>query len=358
MKQQFDIQQLAAEIVNRAKRKEDYVADSRDLELVPHPETDEDGSRLQQPGIRVGDTGEFALSDLAHSQIADHTGIPKKYYDVMRTQQPELLASNVNTWFNAKPSRRMVRTLDGRGRAFLSDRYQRMDDDAFAEIVLPVVYETKGAEIVSTGMDDERTHIKFVSSRLEREVKVGDPVQFGIAFSNSEVGRGRLQGSLLVYRLVCSNGMISGEDAFGANHVGARHGKRDLGEIFKLDTVAADGKATLLKLRDFATEILSERRIDEVVERMRSLTAIEIKRPAEAVEKLAKAQGLSEGEQESVLAHLIRGGDLSMWGLLNAVTASAQDEGLSYGRATDLEGIGGRVLALGKADYRELAAAA
>ena len=38
--------------------------------------------------------------------------IPAKYYDLMQTQKPELLAENVNSWFADKPSSYMVRSMD------------------------------------------------------------------------------------------------------------------------------------------------------------------------------------------------------------------------------------------------------
>jgi len=39
------------------------------------------------------------LTEWAHSQLAEKTGIPKKYYDRMReAEEYELLAENINTW--------------------------------------------------------------------------------------------------------------------------------------------------------------------------------------------------------------------------------------------------------------------
>lgn len=37
----------------------------------------------------------------------------------------------------------------------------------------------------------------------------------------------------------------------------------------------------------------------------------------------ARRLGLTDGEKDSVLRHLVRGGDLSAWGLANAVTRTA-----------------------------------
>jgi hypothetical protein len=64
---------------------------------------------------------------------------------------------------------------------------------------------------------------------------------------------------------------------------------------------------------------------------------------------------LTEGEWSSVLRHLLRGGDLSAWGLANAVTRTAEDAS-DYGRATEREAAGGLVLELPPSDGRALAA--
>jgi hypothetical protein len=78
----------------------------------------------------------------------------------MQAEAPELLARNVNHWFAAKPAQRMVRTLDGGARAFLSSRYARIDNLEVAETVLPVLGQMAdrhgGMEIVSTEVTEHR----------------------------------------------------------------------------------------------------------------------------------------------------------------------------------------------------------
>jgi hypothetical protein len=79
--------------------------------------------------------------------------------------------------------------------------------------------------------------------------------------------------------------------------------------------------------------------------------------PAKAIEVLADDFGMSDGERSSVLRHLIEGGDLSRYGLMNAVTRTAEDLE-SYDRATEFETMGGRVLDLPKAQWERVAEAA
>jgi len=66
---------------------------------------------------------------------------------------------------------------------------------------------------------------------------------------------------------------------------------------------------------------------------------------------------LTESEGDSILQHLIRGGDLSQYGLMNAVTRTAEDAA-SYDRATELEAMGQRVVDLAANEWRQIAEAA
>lgn len=348
MKTQLSLQELAAEITRRADKKEDFIADTRRLAFDPTR------NELQMAN---GGVHAFEINDHCHGQIAEHTKIPANYYKRMREEAPGLLADNIKTWFDKYPAERMVRTLDGRARAFVSNKYNRMDDDAFAQVVLPAIYEVPGAEVVSCGMTDLKTTIKMKSPRFTRDVKVGDSVQFGVAFSNSEVGCGRLVGSLFAYRLVCLNGMVIEDEQFAAAHIaGKRTTLQNLDEVFQLDTVNADATATILKLRDFSRTILTDQFIDAQVDKMRGLTEVKVGDPVKAVQTLAKKHSMTEGQGNDILKHLIEGGDLSMWGLANAVTRTAEDQE-NYDDATRFESLGGRMLTLGKRDYSELLAA-
>lgn len=345
MKTDLSLIELATQIHGRAQRKADYIVTSRQMaaDLVPTGDGDDAGLKVV---LRLPDNGlpAFDINDHCHGQIAAHLDIPVKYYNRMLREQPELLTSNINTWLGERGSeRRMVRTLDGTGRAFLSDKYSRLDDDAFAETVLPVIQSVPGSQVVSASITPTKTHIKFVSNDLVREVKAGDLIRFGIAFSNSEVGAGAIQAAMFTERLICTNGMISSEDVFRSAHVGAGHGSGQIADI--------------LKIRDYARDLLTPDRIDRHITQLKELAGIPVHKPVEAVEKLAKAHSLTEGEKNSVLEHLIKGADLSMFGMAQAITRSAEDAA-DYDRATDLERLGGKMLTLGRAEYRELSMAA
>jgi hypothetical protein len=75
-----------------------------------------------------------------------------------------------------------------------------------------------------------------------------------------------------------------------------------------------------------------------------------------AVEVLAKTLSLRQDEKSLVLRHLIEGGEFSRFGLMNAVTRTAEDVE-SYDRATELEALGGAVVDLSSQDWQVIATA-
>ena len=348
MKSGKSLVELATEIQRQAEGKRDFVADTREMHMTPQGQLEMDVNDTQ---VTVD------VTPHTHGQIAQRVGIPAPYYKRMQAEAPQLLATNVNTWFNDKPERRMVRTLDGNARAFLSDRYRILDHYEILEAVLPVVGEMgEGIDIVSTEITDNRIYLKVINKRLELEVKKGDAVQAGFVISNSEIGMGAVRVEPLIYRLVCLNGMIAQDYSQKKYHVGrAAASEEDAYELFSDETLKADDQAFMLKIRDTVRAAVDIAKFTTIVDRMKAATEQRIEgNPVKAVEVTTKTFGLSQGEHSSVLTHLIQGGDLTAYGMLNAITRTAQDVE-SYDRATELEAVGSKVLSLPQPTWREIA---
>lgn len=347
MKTQLKLQDMAAELERRSKAKQDYIIDTKATEMT-------DGLNL-----RFADK-EFGLNDVAHDQVGATLDIPGKYYNRMRTESPELLARNVNHWLQAAPRERMLRTLDGQGRAFLSNAYQRVENGEIAAVALPVLLDAaQDVRIESCALTEERMYIKAVFPKIEGEVTPGDVVQYGLAISNSEVGKGSVKIEPLIFRLVCSNGLIINDASLNARHIGRRAGIGDgVYSMLSDEARRADDNAILLKVRDIVRASFDEVRFERHLSVMRAAAGDKLQtHPEKAVYQLTKRENLTEFESGSVLRHLIDGGDLSRWGLLNAVTRTAQDV-QSYDRATELESLGGKILELPRTQWRSLAEAA
>ena len=163
---------------------------------------------------------------------------------------------------------------------------------------------------------------------------MGDPVQWGVQVRNSEVGAGTFAIESFVNRLVCMNGMVVTK-ILNTRHIGKR-----LDESLSDEAIQADDHAFWLAARDVLRASINEAEFEKVVATLRDATDGEqITAPIAATERLAKAYSLSDGEKEAVLLSLATGGDMSRWGALNAVTATAQFSD-SFDRRVELEEIG------------------
>ncbi|SHK58329.1 hypothetical protein SAMN05216582_10873 [Selenomonas ruminantium] len=63
--------------------------------------------------------------------------------------------------------------MDGNVRAFLSDRYRRLDNLELCAAVLPIIKDMKGAVIESCEITDAHLYLKVINRRMKAEVAVG-----------------------------------------------------------------------------------------------------------------------------------------------------------------------------------------
>ncbi len=343
MKVGTELNSLAKKILAEARSKKDYAMDTRNLALT-------DDCSLQ---FKVG--GETKLlkpTNRCLNQIGNRVGIPRHYLHRLETEAPALLAQNVNHWFQKAPEMRMLRTVQNGervARAFLSHRYRPFDNADLVNAVLPRLIDA-GCEVQSAEVTEKRLYIQAITPKLKGEVKKGDVVQAGVMICNSEVGCGSVRVEPLLFRLVCLNGMVL-PTAMRRHHVGrAGEGEWEEGEaseVFSDATRKLDDKAFWAKVNDVVTDSLTQIKFKANLEKLQATTKIDIGEPKEAIEVLDKKFGFSDEENDSILNHLAKGGDMSLWGLANAVTRTAEDAE-SYDRAVDLERIGGEVIELPK----------
>lgn len=354
MKTGLSLTQLAAKIEGNRALKRDYIASTDALRM----EVDTDQTPLlvlDRAHTQHGNDERHGILPIAHDQFAAHVGIDLRYYRRMKAEAPQLLATNLNHWLSAKPTKRMLRTLGGDVRAFLSNSYQRIENEHIAEVVLPILAGIPGVEIVSSEVTDTRMYIQAVTpTRLE--VKLGDEVQAGVIISNSEVGLGSISVHAMMWRLACLNGLKVPADLFRAAHLGKRI--EDNSALYKQDTIRAEDRAVLLKVRDHVTAAVDAVRFRGRVEKMAEFTGVRMTgSPEKAIEVLAQKLDVTEGERGGILRSLIEGGDLSAWGLINAVTHQAHTA-RDYDRAVEFEGMGGSLVELPRDQWKEILEAA
>lgn len=341
--------QLAQELEAIEKGREDILASPATL-------------RMAESGlIRAG---EFAYNPTswAHQQIATYLDIPKFYYDRLLASDYDLLAHNVNHWMQKqdKEERRLLRTVNGKMRGFLSSRYRVIDSYDLVSTVLPILRD-KGFQIAQCELTDKRLYIKAVLPKVSAEVKPGDVVQFGVLITNSEVGAGSFRIEPFLMRLLCMNGAIT-DAAIKVFHTGKNNAGDAMLEVLSDEALKADDEALMLKVRDILLASSDPEKLFKAqVEAMKHAASNPIKNYdlIEVVKKATTRVGItSKLIRENIVAQLANGNEgagLTQWGLVNSFTAAAKLEAIGYDESVDLERAGGTILTLDPKQWQEIA---
>lgn len=354
MKQGKTPAQMLEELKRQSREKRDFIVPSQSMVMAG------DGQEIIMEG-KGNDAydSRFGMTDLFHRQLGTALKIGAPYYDLMRKEKPELLAENVNAWLKDRDNNFMLRTMNyGSGRvarALLSERYRRIDNLEIATALLPMVLDEKGYEIASCEITESRMYIKIVFHLKTYEVLPGDFVEFGIIISNSEVGQGSVFVRPFMNRLVCSNGLVINELGERKHHVGRTvKSLDDSYELYSDSTLEAVDRAFLMKLQDVERAALDESRYPLIISKLQDAAAAPITgKVQEVVELTGKNYGFTQEEQENILDQLIRGGDMTLYGLSNAVTRASQDVE-SYDRATEMESVGWKIATMPGSQWKEI----
>ncbi|MBN1699582.1 MAG: DUF932 domain-containing protein [Spirochaetales bacterium] len=330
-------------IRQREQEKNDLLVDARELLMV-----DDDLLRL---GERT-----YSIGEVAHSQISEKLGIPKRYYDRM-TMIPGLRTHNVNQWSSRAPEkkRRFVRTVGHHVRAVLSERFRPIDDILIMHALRPVLREHEELCIPSICVTERRLYIEIVFPMIAKEVLPGDVVHAGVILTNSEVGLGALDISTVVWRLVCSNGLI-GQSLLNKYHIGPAIGNGSQAyDFFSSETIEAEIESFRLELRDTLRYAVSEDLFHSIVSRLVKAAGQAIPNVSKTIENVTKRWQFTESEKDIVTDNMVAGGMKTRWGLVNSITAMAHRVD-DHDRQYDYERIGNEVITLSDREWEEITA--
>ena len=343
---------LRDEVKRQTETKRDFIASSPTLNL------DASGQLMQ-----VGELGGFGLTKHAHRQIGQKLNIPAKYYDRMAETCPDLLAENVNRWLNMSTDKRMVRTLDDRIRAFVSNKYRRLDNFDLIEAVLPTL-EEGNANIVSCEVTEKYLYLKAImpDNRFiipRQDGGTPDDVQAGITIRNSEVGASTLQVSPALHTTKCTNLAVWSNRSLRRFHLGEKvNGDSDTWEYMSDETKAVTDAAVWMQVRDLVSQSIHGDLYQNIVDDLTRARSNEIEGDVvEVVEEILNPHRLTDQEVVKVRDNLIRENDLTQYGIHAAVTRMSQ-EVKGYERASELETIGAEIIELPNNQWESIAKAA
>jgi hypothetical protein len=371
MKAGLSLTDFAAEVQHRDHAKADYLAPVKLLDVQSNGHTN---LILREVEDASGDElAPLEVNTIAHQQIASYLGVPKAFYDTLQTQTSTLRDPNdpsqplydtlVNGLLRARTDdTRLVRTLFGQARGFLSDRYRQMDNLEILTRLLPVIQQLPAVnwDQSSLQITDQRMYLQLVDTSKPKIITSGthdrldDVLQRGVVVTNSEVGLGSFSVQPLVFRQVCSNGLVITEYAQRRFHVGGRN-TGDAGVVWQSDTAKARNELTIMEMRDLMIHSMSDEFLDKIAARAQDAADQKIKgtQVEATIRNVTERFRLNGDERDAMSGHFYEGGDLSLWGLVNSITRAAQDVE-SYDRSVELQAIGGNLLALPKHEVNAL----
>jgi hypothetical protein len=202
----------------------------------------------------------------------------------------------------------LLRARHGTLRAALSQHYSPLDNMALMNVLTPMLPPHYRVQWI--GLEEESFHLRLIDSSRAHAVLPGDDFFVGVHIANSEVGMRSLTVDALVYRLVCSNGMVAlvkGRSLLRQRHihVAAPRFRAALEEA--LSQALGATETMLFQLQSAAKQVVPDAGV--------------------AIERLSRHWHLSETTQEVAKAALLTESlpvQESAYGLVNAFTAAAQ----------------------------------
>lgn len=321
------LQEMMSELERQQTTRRDIVADSRELSVVPT--NTEIEMMIPFPD---GHVEHYPLTEWGHGQLAEKCGIPQSYYKRMIADHKfDLLTENVNAYIYEEKNR-LIRVLDNRVRAILSDGYWVMNNN---DLLLNALNELKppaleGVKVARCDLTETFMYVKFFQE-TELVIK-GNRHDFtvypGLVLSNSEVGAAKIKAEPALVNPSCKNIFIA-EAQFAKVHID-RKNKRGIGEIrWADDTLRAHDQATWLEIRDIVKSAFDQEVIENTVKRLATGATNEIVKPTRAVDAIAAEYKLSEQKKKDLLDYFTAEEEHTQLGLANAIARFAQDATLA-----------------------------
>jgi len=310
----------------------------------------------------------YDLTDRFATSSAVPRNIPTNFALLLKDAHPDLYVATWNRFNTQYESNRMIRSFNWSGNGGVREaRFEasnmfntHLDNFQVMEQILPILLELK-CTIVSCDVTPDHLYIKALSPKLTGDIRKGDVIRGGIVLRNSETGMGSFELTQLIERLVCLNGLILPSTAGGIRrrHVGSRQtgGNGGVFNVLRDETIQKQLDAFWSEAQDLTRNMLDENIFRKSVKKLQETTERKLEGDIpEGVRILGKKMQLTEKESSGVMRHLIEGGDLSQWGVVNAVTRLSQDVE-SYERATELEAIGGKIVEMNRRDWKDISEA-
>ncbi|MBX3117434.1 MAG: hypothetical protein KF784_00095 [Fimbriimonadaceae bacterium] len=290
------------EIVNRTEK---AASDTWDTTVSPTALAMRDGAlSLDIEGDR---SVNLKPNTWALGQLCTKLGIPSGYF---KRCPPSLQDLQFEYWMrrfaeSGQPDRQLFLRASGLTlRGVLSEKYACIDNSKLIEAVEPLMED--GLIVTWFELTDVSFHLRLVSPKIGSGDD--DPILAGVHIANSEVGMRTLTINAILYRQVCTNGMVRlvrNQNLYARKHIGAQ--PENLCEIIQLS----------------AREALDTGRIE--LNKLQQSRNFRITEPKSTLDNLSKAWTLTESVLETIQRQLpMNRLAFTAFDLINAITATAQ----------------------------------
>ncbi len=280
--------------------------------------------------------GFYGMTDHALGQLSTRLGIPTRYAKKCMETEPELFAQHANYWIEREEWKDKSWFVRGQGdmiRAVLSDRYTTLDNHFLVEMLQNVLGSGGVVDIKNLSLDPQYFNLRLVFPDLSTNlgtVVTKDDVMVGVHITNSEVGSSSLRIDSCIFRLVCSNGLISrvgGESLMQQRHVHLTNSEMEN------------------RVAGAITEAI--RVGDSTIDSFAKLQDVKVSDPMEEIKRLAKSEKYSDKFVDDLtrsfsIEKAITGNE-SAYELVNAFTRSAQNTP-SFDRRLEVEQFAGKLM--------------
>ncbi|MCF6228942.1 MAG: DUF932 domain-containing protein [Planctomycetes bacterium] len=308
---------LAETLAQREQHRDDFIVNIGDLRMDGVGWLEVDGTTL-------------ALNGYSRNQLGTLTGVPGQYLTkLVDNGLSELMQENVNTFLRRLDQRKKVQLRVERGtiRAILSERYGKYDD-------IQAVYDLRRHLSGDTPVRYEQSERTSMIQIIEAE-EGSDGLRSGITVRNSEVGAASIAIAALIYRVICTNGLIMGYDRSGRNGGGRRRHVGNHGNLRNEMNVLAQDAAREAKQdrKDFDNTkytIVTDDQRDTVYAKVKS--SYDLTGPQ--VDAAKSAFEIEPGE--------------TLYDIINSVTRAGNDTSLNLESRTRMQEVGGKMLLAAK----------
>lgn len=330
------LQNLVVTLDQQHNAKADYIIGAKKLIVSPDGMLEAFGTKghIYEP------------NEIWHRGAAEMLNIPLPYYRRMQQQCPDLLASNINKWFDLRNEKTgiMLRTFEGFqnkniARAILSDRYNILDNYDVLFAALDAIKKSGiHVDIEQATVTDRKMYVVITCPEIAidaREIldryraipgsETNNGIISGLIITNSEVGDGKFEIRPRAMILKCKNGLIANDDSFSRVHLGA---KLQEGQITWSDaTKQKNYELVISQTNDAIGSFLSRGYLSGMIQKIADAVNVKLNSPADTVENVCRELSIPEDRRRDILSHFITGGDAAASGVFHAITRGIQEMG-------------------------------